>query len=288
MSETIPRACVMGHPVTHSRSPLLHGYWLKTLGVAGSYTLADVTAADFPGFLRKLRQHGYVGGNITVPHKEAAFRAVDQREDAAQAIGAVNTVWYDDDRLIGGNTDAYGFIAHLSASVPDWEASSRRAVVLGAGGAARAIVYALLERGLGVAIINRTVARAQELVAHFGARAPAARASAHPFGELPQLLGRADLLVNTTSLGMAGKPALDLDLTPLKRSAIVYDIVYVPLETALLKAAKARDHRTVDGLGMLLHQAVPGFARWFGVTPAVTAELRALIESDIRAKSGAG
>jgi shikimate dehydrogenase len=283
MSGTIPRACVMGHPVDHSRSPLLHGYWLKTLGVTGSYVLADVTPADFPDFLRNLRRHDYVGGNITVPHKEAAFRLVDQREDAAQAIGAVNTVWYEDDRLIGGNTDAYGFIAHLTASVPGWEVSSCRAVVLGAGGAARAIVYALLERGLDVAIINRTLTRAHDLAAHF-----AARAAAHPFGALPQLLPGADLLVNTTSLGMAGKPALDLDLAPLKRSAIVYDIVYVPLETALLKVAKARDHRTVDGLGMLLHQAVPGFARWFGVTPAVTAELRAVIEADIRDKSGAG
>jgi shikimate dehydrogenase len=208
-------------------------------------------------------------------------RLVDSPDAAAQAIGAVNTVWYADDRLVGGNTDAYGFTAHLDAAVPQWNRQARRAVVLGAGGAARAVVHALLERGLSVMLVNRTLARAADLAAHFGMRP-----SVHGFEDLLPLLGNADLLVNTTSLGMVGRPALDLDLSPLNPAAIVYDVVYVPLETAFLQSAKERGHRTVDGLGMLLHQAVPGFARWFGVTPRVTPELRALVESDIRASTG--
>jgi shikimate dehydrogenase len=281
MTHAVARACVIGHPVAHSRSPLLHGHWLKTLGIAGAYERADVTEPDFPNFFRDLRVQGYVGANITVPHKEAAFRLVDQKDEAAQAIGAVNTVWYEGDRLVGGNTDAYGFIAHLDASIPGWQETVRRAVVLGAGGAARAVVHALLERGLEITVVNRTIARAQDLAAHFSRRV-----SAESFAELPRLLERADLLVNATVLGMVGAPVLDLDLTPLKPAAIAYDIVYVPLETEFLRAAKQRGHRTVDGLGMLLHQAVPGFARWFGATPRVTAELRSLVESDIRAKTG--
>jgi shikimate dehydrogenase len=260
---------------------MLHGYWLRTLRIAGTYELADVTEPDFPQFLRGLKQRGYAGGNITVPHKERAFRLVDRRDEAASAIGAVNTVWYENDELVGSNTDVYGFIAHLEASLPGWERSVRRSVVLGAGGAARAIVHALGARGIPVAVVNRTRARATDLAAHF------THASAHEWGELPGLLSGAGLLVNATSLGMDHKPTLDVDLAPLGGDAIVYDIVYVPLETRLLRAARSRGHRTVDGLGMLLHQAVPGFARWFGVTPTVTPELRALIASDIRAKSGA-
>lgn len=275
------KACVMGHPIAHSRSPMLHGYWLKTLGIDGAYELADVAPADFRDFLRHLRERGYVGGNVTVPHKGAAFETVDRRDPAAEAIGAVNTVWYEGDRLVGGNTDAYGFLAHLDAKVPGWNEDAHRAVVLGAGGAARAIVHALLDRVDHVDLVNRTPARAVELAAHFG---PAV--SAHDFAALPALLPVADILVNATSLGMTGKSKLDLDIRALKPGAVVYDIVYVPLETDLLKAAKAQGHPTVDGLGMLLHQAVPAFARWFGVTPPVTAELRALLEADIRAKSG--
>jgi len=279
MSETIPRACVIGFPVAHSRSPLLHGYWLETLGIAGSYERAEVPPTEFPAFLGRLRQRGYVGGNVTVPHKEAAFRAVDRRDPAAQAIGAVNTVWFEDDLMVGGNTDAYGFLAHLEASIPRWNESVATATVLGAGGAARAIAHGLVGRGVKVALVNRTVARARDLAAQHG---PAAQA--HGLGDLPHLLTETDLLVNATSLGMTGKAPLDLDLTPLKPDAIVYDIVYVPLVTPLLAAAAARGHRTVDGLGMLLHQAVPGFARWFGVTPAVTPDLRHVIESDIRGR----
>jgi shikimate dehydrogenase len=267
----------MGYRIAYSRSPLLHGHWLKTLGIEGSYELADISPAEFPDFLRTLRTRGYAGGNVTVPHKEAAFATVDLRDADATAIGAVNTIWHEGGRLVGGNTDAYGFVAHLDTARPGWSETVRRAVVLGAGGAARAVTHALLGRGQAVQLVNRTPGRAQELAAYFGKPV-----SAHAPEELPQLLAVADLLVNATSLGMAGQTPLDIDLAPLKPDAIVYDLVYVPLETALLRHASARGNPTVDGLGMLLHQAVPGFARWFGVTPRVTPELRALIEADIR------
>ncbi len=280
-----PRACIMGHPVGHSRSPMLHGYWLRTLGIDGSYEFADVAPEKFEEFFRGLKRNGFVGGNITIPHKEAAFRLVDRRERAADAIGAVNTVWYEGDALIGGNTDWYGIVASLDDIHPGWDAAPGRvqknAVVLGAGGSARASVFAFLERKHSVAIVNRTRERAVKLAEQFGSRV-----SVHGFDTLPALLADADVLINNTSLGMAGKPPLDIDLRPLKKSAIVYDVVYVPLETALLKTAKSAGHRTVDGLSMLLYQAVNGFSHWFGVTPKVTAEQRAILEADIRAKTG--
>lgn len=276
-----PRACIMGHPVAHSRSPMLHGYWLRTLGIDGAYELADVAPEKFDAFFRALKANGFVGGNITIPHKEAAYRLVDRRERAADAIGAVNTVWYEGDTLIGGNTDWLGLVGSLDDIHPGWDAAPGKVVVLGAGGSARASVFAFTERGFSVSIVNRTHERAAKLAAAFGAHA-----SAHDFTELPQLLGAADVLINNTSLGMAGKPPLAIDLGALKQSAIVYDVVYVPLETELLKAAKARGHRTVDGLSMLLYQAVVGFSHWFGVTPKVTAEQRAILEADIRAKTG--
>ena len=276
MSEGIARACVVGDPVAHSRSPMLHGYWLKTLGLPGAYARERVTASEFDGFVSGLRRRGYVGANITLPHKEAAYRAVGRRDEAAQAIGAVNTVWYEGEALVGGNTDAYGFLAHLAATIPDWARDTNRAVILGAGGAARAVVYALLARGIEVALVNRTLPRAHELADHFGGRP-----SVHSFDATPQLLATAELLVNTTSLGMAGKEALAFDLSLMKAGTIVFDVVYVPVDTALLRSARRAGLRTVDGLGMLLHQAVPGFAKWFGVTPAVTPELRALLEADI-------
>ena len=280
-----PRACVMGHPVAHSRSPMLHGYWLRTLGIEGAYEFADVEPEKFEEFFRNLKRNGYVGGNITKPHKEAAFRLVGRREPAADAIGAVNTVWYEGDTLVGGNTDWLGIVLSLDTIHPGWDAApdkvQKNAVVLGAGGSARASVFGFTERGFSVSIVNRTHERAEKLAAAFGSRA-----AAHGFDALPKLLGEADVLINNTSLGMAGKPPLELDLSALKKTAIVYDVVYVPLETELLKAAKARGHRTADGLSMLLYQAVVGFSHWFGVTPKVTAEQRAILEADIRAKTG--
>jgi shikimate dehydrogenase len=271
----------MGHPVAHSRSPMLHGYWLRTLGIDGAYEFADVAPEDFAAFFRALRQNGYVGGNITIPHKEAAFRLVDRREPAADAIGAVNCVWYEGDALVGGNTDWLGIAGSLDDIHPGWDASGGRVVVLGAGGSARASVYAFRQHGFSVALVNRTIARAATVAVEFGPEV-----SAHGWDALPRLLADADVLINNTSLGQQKFPPLAIDLAPLKRSAIVYDAVYVPLETELLKAAGRAGHRTVGGLSMLLYQAVPGFAHWFGVTPKVTAEQRAILEADIRAKSG--
>jgi len=272
------RACLMGHPVAHSRSPMIHNYWCKQLGIAGVYELKDLTPEDFPGFARGLGTNGYVGGNVTVPHKEAAYRLASARDAAAEAVGAVNVLWSENGRLTGGNSDTHGFIANLDERAPGWKVSGCRAVVLGAGGAARSAVYMLKERGAEVDIVNRTLPRAQELAKRFGARA-------HAMTEVPRLLASADLLVNCTSLGMAGKEPLNIDLAPLKPSAVVYDVIYVPLETALLKAARARGHRTVDGLGMLLHQAGYGFRKWFGGEPRVTPELRTMLEADIAAKT---
>ena len=274
----IVRACVMGHPVAHSRSPMLHGYWLRTLGIEGAYELADVAPDDFAAFFRGLGANGFAGGNITKPHKEQAFRLVDRREDAADAIGAVNTVWYENGALVGGNTDWLGIVLSLDAIAPGWDKG--RALVLGAGGAARAATYGFRQRGLSVSLVNRTRARAEQLAANVPG------VTVHGYDALPRLMADADVLINTTSLGQAGNPPLEIDLTNLKRSAIVYDVIYVPLETGLLKAARRAGHRTVDGLSMLLYQAVNGFSHWFGVTPKVTAEQRRILEDDIRAKSG--
>lgn len=276
----IPRACLMGHPVAHSRSPMIHGYWLKQLGIVGAYELMDLTPAAFPGFLAHLPDRGFVGGNVTVPHKEAAFRLVAHRDPAAEKVGAVNTIWIEDGRLMGGNSDVHGFLANLDDRAPGWDGSGGLAVMLGAGGGARGAIFALLQRGMRVAILNRTIDRARELVAHYGAGT-----SAHGMDELDRLLPEADLLVNCTSLGMVGKAALDIDLGPLKRTAVVYDIVYVPLETPLLAQARRRGHRVVDGLGMLLHQAGFGFSKWFKAQPEVTPDLRAIVEADIVART---
>ena len=275
---TLRRACVMGHPVAHSRSPMIHGYWLKTLRIEGAYELKDLTPEQFPAFVGQLGKNGYVGGNVTVPHKEAAFRLVSGRDEAAQAVGAVNTLWLEGGKLMGGNSDTHGFIANLDDRAPGWDVAGCRAVVLGAGGAGRSAVYALRLRGAEVHVVNRTLARAQELAAKFGAKA-------HGFDAVPALLRDADVLVNCTSLGLAGKPPLEIDLAPLKPSAVVYDVVYVPLETGLLARARERGHRTVDGLGMLLQQAGFGFCKWFGGDPKVTPELRAMVEADIVAKT---
>ncbi|MDR7033801.1 shikimate dehydrogenase [Mesorhizobium sp. BE184] len=276
MAETGGKAFVVGHPIKHSRSPIIHGHWLKQYGIAGSYEAIDVAPEDFSAFVQSLAANGFRGGNITIPHKEAAFKAVARRDESAEAIGAVNTFWLEDGRLCGGNTDAYGFAANLDAYSPGW-ARNGPAVVLGAGGAARAVIHALKQRGAGdIRIVNRTVARAAELRDRFGIGI-----SAHSPAQTGELLEDAGLLVNTTSLGMEGSAELQVDSTLLPSHAIVTDIVYAPLETPLLAAARQNGLKTVDGLGMLLHQAVPGFERWFGHRPEVTAELRALIVADL-------
>lgn len=273
-----PKAFVAGHPIAHSRSPLIHGHWLQRYGIAGSYETVDVAPGACPGFLRGLARGGYVGGNVTIPHKETAFRLVDALTSRAQRLQAVNTVWLEDGVLHGDNTDVTGFVASLDAALgPGWEQRQRCALVLGAGGAGRAVVAGLLDRGLErVVVAARDVDKATPLLAF----APT-RMTAIPIGDVDRALARTDLLVNTTPLGMTGKPPLTIDLAPLPDHAAVVDIVYAPLETDLLRAARARGLATVDGLGMLLHQAVPGFERWFGVRPEVTPELRALVEADL-------
>jgi shikimate dehydrogenase len=280
MAEATKKAFVTGHPIKHSRSPKIHGHWLARHGIDGSYQAIDVEPQDFAEFLATLQANGYRGGNVTIPHKEAAFALVDRRDQAAEEIGAVNTLWFEDGKLWGGNTDAHGFAANLDEYTPDW-AKNGPAVVLGAGGASRAVIHALKLRGVGdIRIVNRTLARAEELRHRFGAGV-----SAHAMAATDELLGDAGLLINTTALGMHGNEELSADPARLPDHSIVADIVYVPLETPLLGAARARGLRTVDGLGMLLHQAVPGFERWFGIRPTVTAELRSLIVADLVPKA---
>ncbi|MBY5319053.1 shikimate dehydrogenase [Rhizobium johnstonii] len=274
------RAFVMGHPIAHSRSPMLHGYWLKRCGIEGSYERLDIPPQDIDSFFSSFREAGWIGGNITVPHKTAVIPHLDHIDDAATKMGAVNTIWWEDGVLVGGNTDAIGFLGNIDELAPGWDTGTKRAVILGAGGATRAATYGLLSRGLTVALCNRTVSKAESLASHFGAGV-----SAHGMNALPELIAECDLLVNTTSLGMIGQPPLDFDLSPLKKDAIVYDVIYVPLETELIKGAKARGHRSVDGLGMLLHQGVVGFNRWFRIKPEVTGELRQILIDDIRAKT---
>lgn len=274
------RAFVIGHPIAHSRSPMLHGYWLAHYGIDATYERRDVAPDALAAFVAAVRTERWAGCNVTVPHKTAIIAHLDRLDATAEAIGAVNTVWREGDVLVGGNTDAPGFLANLDDRAPGWDRPGGHAVVLGAGGAARAAVAALTRRGLRVAIANRTRAAASLLAGRFGAGV-----SDHAMAELPRLLVGADILVNTTSLGMSGKPPLDIDLAGLPPHCVVHDIVYTPMDTALLRRAAARGLRTVDGLGMLLHQAVPAFARWFTVTPQVTAELRALIAGDIHANT---
>jgi shikimate dehydrogenase len=277
MSANAPRACVVGWPIAHSRSPLIHSFWLNSLGLDGVYDRAAVPPGEFPAFAATIGQGGLVGANVTAPHKAAAFAACDRLTANAAGLGAVNTLWRENGRLCGDNTDVAGFLANLDEQAPEWRRRTRAAVVIGAGGAARAVVKALGAAGAErIAVINRTFERAERLAAQFAPAARAARWSA-----LTALLADADLLVNASPLGMIGQPALEIDLAPLGGRAIVADLVYVPLETPLLAAARSRGLKRVDGLGMLLHQAAPGFEHWFGARPAVTSELRALVEADI-------
>ncbi|CTQ56989.1 Shikimate dehydrogenase [Roseibium album] len=278
MSADLKKAAVTGYPVAQSRSPLVHGYWLKKHGIEGDYSKLEVSPDTAENFFRHFGASGLVGANVTVPHKEIAAAACDQLDDAAKTMGAANTLWLDNaGKLCGANTDGLGFLGNLDQLAPGWDKSSGKALVLGAGGAARAVVWALLSRNFtAVYIINRTYEKAQKIADEFGSKTIASE-----WDNLGKLLGEVDLLVNTTSLGMTGKSPLQIDLSPLSKSALVTDIVYVPLQTDLLKQAAARGNPTVDGLGMLLHQAVPGFEKWFGVRPEVDDELRNLILKDL-------
>jgi shikimate dehydrogenase len=274
------RACVIGWPVAHSRSPLIHGYWLKRHGIDGSYGLQPVRPQEVAAFLRGMREHGLAGCNVTLPHKEAAYAAVDEKRPAARAAAAANTLWYEGGRLVGDNSDSAGFMANLAAEAPGLRLAGSTASVLGAGGAARGVIFGLLEAGAAqVRLFNRTRARADAVAAYFGDKV-----KVFDWHERADRSRDVALLVNTTSLGMKGGEPLDMDVSVLDSGCVVDDIVYVPLITPLLAAARARGLATVDGLGMLLHQAVPGFVKWFGVRPEVTPELRALLVRDIEGR----
>ena len=272
-----PAACLIGWPAAHSRSPIIHKYWLKSLGIAGDYRIEAVKPDMFASFLGELAARGYVGANVTMPHKEQAL-ALARGDARARAVGAANTLWFEGGTLCATNTDVEGFVGNLDASAPGWDRMGGEALVLGAGGASRAVLFGLLERGVSkIYLANRTRDRAEALAQQYGQRVKPIDLS-----EVGKALSRAKLLVNTTSLGMKGQPPLDLDIGILPADAVVADLVSVPLHTPLLSAARTRGLKTADGLGMLLHQAVGGFALWFGKRPTVSAELRALVEADLR------
>ncbi|MTH97429.1 shikimate dehydrogenase [Roseibium sp. RKSG952] len=268
----IPLAGVIGHPIAHSRSPKLHGHWLRTYGLQGHYIPMDVASADLETVLRTLPKAGFVGANVTVPHKEAALRLADHVSDRASVIGAANTlVFRDDGSIHADNTDGYGFMENLRSGAPDWNPKDGPAVVLGAGGAARAVLCALADAGVPeILLTNRTRTRADHLKEEFGQRITVV-----DWVQAGNVIENAELVVNTTSLGMQGQPELRVPMDGLQPGTVVTDLVYAPLKTRLLQTAEEAGCTTVDGLGMLLYQAVPGFERWFGTRPEVDAATRA-------------
>jgi shikimate dehydrogenase len=270
------KAFIIGDPVSHSRSPLIHGHWLRKHGIKGSYEAIHVKQGGVKEFIGSIIESGFAGGNVTVPHKEAAFEAVPMRDEAASEIGAVNTVWQEDGELRAANTDVFGFLQNLDERAPGWD-GVKTALVVGAGGASRGVIYALKQRGItDIRVANRGYERALALADRFGPKV-----SAHRLEALNEISRDAGLVVNTTALGMKGEGGVPLDMESLGAGVCVTDIVYVPLETPFLKSARLAGHRCVDGLGMLLHQARPGFEKWFGVLPDVTEQLRQLIIADM-------
>lgn len=272
-------AGVMGWPIAHSRSPLIHGYWLNKYSIDGAYIPFAVQPENAADALRALPKLGFSGTNVTLPHKLTAFDTVDTRDAAADAIGALNTVVVQPDGSLHGiNTDAPGLIAHLKATALAWRADAAPQIVLGAGGSTRAAIYALLQAGTPeIRLANRTKAKAEVLADAFGPRVKVIE-----WADRSAALSDCGLLLNTTSLGMSGQPSLEIALDDLPTQAVVYDIVYSPLETELLALARSRGNQIVDGLGMLLHQAAPGFEAWFGVKPEVNAALRDIIVADLK------
>lgn len=269
-------AGVIGWPVSHSRSPMIHGYWLRQQGIEGRYDRIPVPPEEADAFFAGFRSSGLSGANVTIPYKDKAAAAADDLDPIAARLGAANTLWIEDGRLRATNTDVAGFLGNLDQRAPGWDVTPSTALVLGAGGAATAVVDGLVGRGFRVVVVNRTLSRAEALAGRY----PGATASGL-LSEANRWAPAARLVVNTTSLGMKGEGDLDFDFHRLADESIVADIVYVPLVTPFLDRAAARGLRTVDGLGMLLHQAVPGFEKWFGVRPTVTDELRALVEADL-------
>ena len=264
--DKIPLAGVIGHPIAHSKSPVLHGHWLHTHNIPGHYIPMDVSPEHLEDVLRNLPKMGFVGANVTLPHKERALEIADQVTDRATLIGAANTlIFLEDGKILADNTDGYGFIQNLRQHAPEWDATAGPAIVLGAGGAARAVVASLLDVGVPeIYISNRTRVRAEQLRDDFGARLKVVE-----WVQAGNMLEDGATIVNTTSLGMLGKAELRVPLDGLQKGALVTDLVYTPLRTPFLDEAQDRGCVTVDGLGMLLHQAVPGFERWFGTRPDV-------------------
>ncbi|MCZ8184935.1 MAG: shikimate dehydrogenase [Beijerinckiaceae bacterium] len=277
-----PKAVIIGRPISHARSPLIHGYWLDQLEIEGIYERREVMPGAVSATLRELQDAGYAGGNVTVPHKEEAFAACDDVTDRARIAGAVNTFWFEGGRLHGDNTDGTGFVAHLSETWPDWDCRPAEIRIIGAGGAARGLIAPLLDRNVkSISVSNRSRDRAEALCRDIGAVLPDAPLTILDWTHRGEHLETVDLLVNTTSMGMDGQPPLDIDLSTMRPSGIVADIVYAPLETPLLASANRLGLKTLDGLGMLLHQAVPGFERWFGRRPSVTPALRQHVFADL-------
>ena len=274
-----PKAFVIGWPISHSKSPTIHNHWLEQNSLAGSYEKIAVEPDKLQSFVASLADNGFVGGNVTIPHKEAILPFVDVLHPTAKKLGAANTLWFEGDKLHADNTDGYGFLANLDQHHEGWDQQpGAKALVLGAGGAARPIVHGLIERGFKkVTVVNRTRQRAEALALHFETLGMGKAICIEDWEAREGLLEDCDLVVNTSSLGMTGQPPLELDLSALPKAALVTDIVYTPLITGLLGQARDRGNPIVDGLGMLLHQAVPGFEHWFGVRPQVTDELRALV-----------
>lgn len=276
---SIRKAFVTGYPIAHSRSPVIHNYWLRYYDLKGSYERIGVAPEDFTAFIAGLKDNGFVGGNVTMPHKDVAFAAAAITTERAKQLRAVNTLWFENGVLHGDNADILGFTGCIEQTLgKHWHQGVETALVIGAGGAARAVVTGLLGYpGLKVKIINRTTDKADDVTALDRNRIETAS-----WDKLDAEVAKAGMIVNTTSLGMTGYPPLVLDFSRCSKDTIVADIVYVPLMTPLLRAAQEHSLRIVDGLGMLLHQAVPGFARWFGVTPELTPELREAVLQDLR------
>ncbi|MFA5949201.1 MAG: shikimate dehydrogenase [Hyphomicrobium sp.] len=271
------RACVIGWPIEHSRSPQIHGYWINNYGLEGSYTKHAVAPEALERFIGQLASCGLAGCNVTVPHKEAVYRMASEHEASARAIGAANTLWLENGKLHAANTDTYGYMTYLAACAPGWRMRDAPVAILGAGGAARAIIFGFLGQGVAeIRVFNRTRDRAEAIAAEFGPRI-----KVMDWSERSTASRDVAVLVNTTAVGLAGNGSLDIDFTGFHPDCVVSDIVYVPLETQLLRAARSHGLTAVDGLGMLLHQAVPGFEKWFGIRPVVTQELYDLVASGI-------
>ena len=282
MSIPVLRAGIVGWPVSHSRSPLLHGYWLRKYAISGTYERIPIAPENFAVNFRALAGQGFSGVNVTIPHKQAALACCDALDANAKRLGAVNTVRIKDGQFYGSNTDGFGFMENLRLGAPDWKPQAGPAVIIGAGGAARAVIAALCDAGVErLYLFNRTRARADRLAADLGG--PIITAD---WAELPRTLPDCALLVNCSSLGMAGQPPLEISLENLHPRATVTDLVYTPLITALLRMAAARGNPVIDGLGMLIHQARPGFAAWFGRMPEADDTLRNLLLADIEGAKG--